>query len=315
MPTSVPQMVDQTISVEPDGPRLRAMQKYLQKAGMLPSAARSSGSPQVEAIHAAIWLLALLVGGRQTHVTHAVYTAYIMPPRDRKGWRNPALQDELSSDHCLARHTGSTDRIASAGELMYLLISLAAEGRESREWVRKTFSEIEVSHDGRMICFRLRDGSAEYYELRGGITRSGPDGKGPLLETSSRARIEFLLALADMVAQTRIDAARRGITVPVDSAFKALGYETPPTPPTSERVSGSASKENSDPETMKAIGAGTPTALVHGQPAKKQAAPLNEAHSTEKEGGLQSPPDRRAGRSSSTAGDRHGEESAPPLAA
>jgi hypothetical protein len=306
MPTSVLQMVDASISVIQDGPRARALQKYLQKAGMLPSQARVHGFPQVEAVHAAIWALAILVGGRQTHVARAVQFAWVLPTREPQGWRHPALQD--FSARTLARHANPGEAIASFGEVLCLLISIAAASPEGWAWVKDTFSEIKVWADGQVASLRRREGSEEHYQAVQMRMRASPDGQGPLIQTFTLARIEFLLALADMVARTRRDAARLGITVPVHEAYRALGVEPPPPPPSSssDPASGSAGDEASPPETRKAAGTGIPTAVKTGQPPQTHspaAQPHHTAHSSEWEGGKQSPPAVAADRSTSK-GDR-----------
>jgi hypothetical protein len=82
MATSVVQMVNQTISAAgADGSRARAMQRYLQRTRMLPSQARVHGVPQIEDVHAAIWLLANVHCGSQTEVVRAVQSLWILRKR------------------------------------------------------------------------------------------------------------------------------------------------------------------------------------------------------------------------------------------
>jgi hypothetical protein len=291
-----------------DGADVRLRARYLREAGLLPTLPRGgrggrSTAPQIEIVHAVVLLLGCLAAGPQLRAPEAVRALWALPM---------AAQSNLLKRHertveqgQIYGHKGTG---LSFGQVLLWFVETATKP-DQHEMLLALFETVRVlqSRPQGRIYYPDR---VEYF-----IDPNEPPFsryRAPM-ETMTFATPAVFLELAEVVMQSRREAARLGIPIPWQEAWRALGFDPPPhmfpqhpLVPISESVS-----SITGPETTEAAEAPPSAASETGLPAARETEqPFDKA-----QGSLSHPeratPELQADRSPSDEGDRHDAEQRP----
>lgn len=249
--------------------------------GLLGRSSKDRDAPQVESVHGVIVLLAMAASAVQTDAAEAVV----------RYW---GLRGHLWFGH----HRGDD------GRTVYHPTQLA-EGERLLGWDLLSLIEMAADpdpekrgeasrHVGNVAVWRgwlgasIRCGGVTMiYDGRHSIPEGMPRSVKPLISTTTTVPYQAIQRVGDLVRLSRAEAERRGVTIPVDEAFAALGLETPPGPPSAARepskflLPRSMDDTTGEPESKKAAGAPPPAALLADQPAGELAGEQDAQVSTE----------------------------------
>jgi hypothetical protein len=206
---------------------VRLIARYLREAGMLPKASRQN-LPQIESVHAAILLLANMVGGPQLRVADTVRRLWAMPLAytEKPGAAVPGTSDDLTF-----------------GQRILQYIEDAADEDRSKDFAKR-FHALNVSQRHPYAAIMHQNGQTEHFIDPN--TPPMPKHRAPISAVSI-AGPDVLVELAKPVVSSRAEAGRMGVTIPVAEAWKALGSApirkspAPPIPPRSSRSAAHAS--------------------------------------------------------------------------
>lgn len=195
---------------------------------LLPASGRSPAEPQVEVEHGAILVfIALSTAHPQLHTGDMLRRLWRLRPRSHA--KLLEREPDLFSLH-RARLWAVGERPPHFGRAVCNMIEEAAD-EDGRKHLQSRYKRIAAWSDCHNAGFLNANASAEIFE---DIAEDGWQAKRPKLRTITEIDIEVIFELADLVVASRLEARRRGTSIPVSDALRALDdnlvqeSETPP---------------------------------------------------------------------------------------
>jgi hypothetical protein len=274
-----------------DGPRVRACGRYLREAGILPVSTKRH-IPQVEAVHAAVLVIACMAHEHQLHAVQAL----------RDMWNLPHYVADPTE--LLAAQNDSPPWASTFGQAVTAIIDAYARGSAieqdnlSEIRIRQGFASAEVIQAGRYQFYREPDPRL----------RSRP--RADHFRTVAEIPFLGLSWLGELVATSRSQAAKLGLEIETASTLRALEppQSAPPTPglkpgeDASARISASPSSPDApsaNPDTKTATpgpARDTNAAALSDQPAQTELAGPQQNHPMEGRENSQSSSESRGDR-------------------
>jgi len=218
---------------DPKDVALRA--RYLREGRLVPRSAKDVRAPQVEGVHAVSMLLGVLKAGPQVEARDQI----------KQMWRYTTT---LAQTHHMT-HDGTEQRnkaypfenILTFGQMILSFIEQAANlDPEQHLGLSSVVKEVVVWRDRAFAAIKL-PGWTQYYEgirntyrppglvissriqnflLPPPVSTTIPN--ADRIETMTVMPVSVLAKLGEMVRDSRAEAARRGVTIPIDEALAEL---------------------------------------------------------------------------------------------
>ena len=288
-----------------DYPDVLMRVRPLRQARILGSSAKDQNAPQIEAVHVVCLLMACLNAGLQVRAADVV----------RQLWR---LQQFASQGHYVTNDGGAAMEAAFAcsgvlssfGQNMLAFVDRAIHvDPVQRTMFPLLFNSITVWRDRTRAAITYRD-RFDYFGSPGDAGDSPAVG-ADFIETATTMPAQALSRLALLVEESRREATRRGVEIPTEETWKALGFFPPsPTPPMYPLVELSDdAPPGAFPKTREAASPGREAASYRGQTARGQAgSPQGQlTPSPTREAMLVLPSDRSPVQKKGNRHDRHHE--------
>lgn len=201
--------------------RLRA--RYLREAGLLPNAPKGGrpgrkAPPQIETVHAVILLLGCLATGPQMRTPEAVKALWALPMAAQAGILKHHDQTVEQGPAHANKGMG-----LSFGQVLLSFTGLAASPDQDPKLFMAAFEQVVVVPSRPQGRIHYPD-RAEYFISPGEPSFSRY--RAPV-ETMTIAPPFIFLELAEIVIESRRQAAQLGIAIPWQEAWRALGFEPP----------------------------------------------------------------------------------------
>jgi hypothetical protein len=187
--------------------------RYLHEGGFFDRAAKSPHTPQVDVVHGVIGALALLAPEMQVAVCDDVRTFWHL--------RTRSFGNRANSLYIGAPLLGSSlpnGAISTLGEQLSALIEQFANP-DSRKRMKIPETTLIVWRGQAMAAIQT-DKTFDRF-TRDPESREAPT--RPPASVMAVAQTEVFQRIGDLVRESRAEAVRRGITIPVSKAYTALG--------------------------------------------------------------------------------------------
>jgi hypothetical protein len=209
MPENVTTLTDRWISATgADGADTRVRTRYLREAGVLPTQPRGRHViPSIEAIHTTTFLSGCLVAGPQLSVVSATKKLFALRRQRGTEVGTPYLPDWMSFGQCLL-----------------LFIEMATTPEKRGELV-KHLRFVNVTQGGGYAAIVYANGNnVEFFAEDLPYTNH----RAPFATVTS-APPEVFIELSEVVIRSRRGAAEIGVSIEWQTAWRALGFESPAT--------------------------------------------------------------------------------------
>jgi hypothetical protein len=219
-----------------DASDVRVKYRYCREGGLFQASSRKKGFPQTEAVHAAVALLAAIAGGAQTGIVDRVRNLWHLPrfphlvSRPSHGGGGLAYSLAQLQPGGLKVRGGWLD--GTLGEVIGGFIDLISDEIEGGYFDPQVFlkkrGDITLSHNGGFAAIaggHEDEGQTDDLWFR---SNNFMFNGGALSVTIVSPRT--LIRLAHLVVASRQEAKRRGIEIPVEETYRALGVDHQPSP-------------------------------------------------------------------------------------
>jgi hypothetical protein len=220
-------LTDCMISLGVPGPHGRAVKRYLYEAGILPHTARGKVG-QTEAVHAVALLFANTAHEHQVHAVEALLSIWGL----KEAYSSERREDAVGNLMHL-RANASNGRGLSFGRQIHAIISATAAWPESTQppelcksvMIWRGFPHAQIIYANRIQDYRLhfKGTGLRFKHLAPPTDR---------INVIASIPWATLLALAQLVAESRALAAKQGVEIEEESTWRALEL------PASEVVAG-----------------------------------------------------------------------------
>lgn len=289
-----------------DYPDVLLRVRSMRQAGILGSSAKDQNAPQIEAVHVACGLMACLNAGPQIRTADVV----------RQLWRLQQFASQghyVTNDGGVAKHAAfaCSGVVSSFGQNILGFLNWAIHADPvQRSIFPSVFSSITVWRDRTRAAIGYQD-RFDYFGLPGDAGDSPAVGAN-FIETATTMPAQALSRLALLVEESRREATRRGVEIPTEETWKALGFFPPsPTPPMYPLVELSDDAPlGAFPKIREAASLPGEAASYSGQTARGQAGSLQDQFtpSPTREAMLVLPSDRSPVHKKGNRHDRHHDE-------
>lgn len=204
-------------------PAATLVMRYLHTDGFFDRAAKSQDTPQIEVVHGVIAILALMAPKLQIEVSKAVRAYWNLRTRSFGDRVNALYSGPPPVPSSLPCGTIST----LGAQLVGILGRFASFDANVREDIEATNIKLTVWRDVTQATIQTHN----TYDLYIGDLEDHLERSRPPLSITAIAEKEVFQRIGALVRESRIEAARRGVSISTDKAYAALGLAVLPDPP------------------------------------------------------------------------------------
>lgn len=242
--------------------------RYVRKAGIIGVSSKDPDAPDVDAVHAAAALISVMWPGTQLDVAERTRALWHLP------WTAVQRHQETATG-TLKQAPARVPPITRPSRFGPEIVGLIGIEAESPGTIAERVRLVTVWRDHLLAAISERKLTNYFGEP------TGPREDEARLQTQTTAPAAVLRELGAFVRRSRQEAAKRGITIDVIGAYRALGDEPPQHQPSlefSEPAPASAKPEESERAASRPPAENGPR--FHGQPATKVPAPASQGEPT-----------------------------------